>query len=101
MENVSVGTTMIIPVGKGLWRANLSLASDDKNASSYSFSFGFIDGKGVLNEIHIKAGFTSYRDDAVVQNVEFEGPGNFRGYLLPVNPPTTMVFYAYLRRIKL
>lgn len=89
-----------IPVGRGLFKANLSLYTDDANASPYSLAFRYKDSKGVYNEVIIISGLIQYRNYAHVQNVEFEGPGDFMAYLLPANAPSAMNFAGYIRRIQ-
>lgn len=99
MKNASAADYRYIPVGAGLFRANLSLITNDVSASPYYLAFRYKNAIGTWNEVVIDSGLIQNRVYAHVQNVEFEGPGSFMAYLLPTNAPSSMTFAAYIRRV--
>lgn len=99
-KTISVGTFLHIPVGTGLFKANLSLNTNDVNASVYWISFRHKDDAGGSNDLLISSGLIAQGNPAHLQTGEFEGPGTFTAYLLPANPPSSMTFLGYIRRVK-
>lgn len=98
-ETASAGTFLHIPVGTGLFKANLSLNTNDLNPSVYWLSFRFKDAKGNEDDLLIDSGLINQANHAYVQDVTFEGPGRFTAFLLPANPPSSMTFLGYIRRV--
>lgn len=96
----AAGSFLYVPVGTGLFKANLSLNTNDVSPSVYWLSFRQTDDKGGVNDILIGSGLIDQINHAHVQNIEFEGPGLFTAYLLPANAPSNMTFLVYIRRVK-
>lgn len=96
----SAGSFLHIPIGSGLFKANLMLNTNDTNASVYWISFRCKDAAGNEDDLLIDSGLIDLENHAHVQGVEFEGPGSFTAYLLPANAPSSMTFIGYIRRVK-
>lgn len=99
---ITAATDLEIKLGKGCFIANLSLSTSDRYASSYFIYFSYKDTKGDFQDVSIKSGFVTYRNDVAIQDVVFEGPGKITANLTPqdVAAGGVMLFTAYIRRLK-
>lgn len=98
-KTASAGTFLHIAVGAGLFKANLSLNTNDVSPSVYWISFRHKDAAGGENDLLIASGLMDQINHVGLQDVEFEGPGSFTAFLLPTNAPSSMTFLGYIRRV--
>lgn len=99
-KSMAVAEQQYISVGRGLFRVNVSVWTEDDYPCPFFVSFRYVESYGAVADIAILSGHIQGNEPAHIHGVEVEGPGHLVAYIIPVDPPSVMTFAAYIRRIK-